>query len=136
MTVLLVAQVVSTLMLVGLVWFVQIVHYPLFSAVPRAAFAAYERAHAKRTTWLVAPLMSVEAACALSLLVAEPGALTGVGMLLVVAIWLSTWLVQVPCHRLLEQGWDEAAHRRLLRTNWFRTALWSVRGVIAIALLA
>lgn len=132
---LLVAHAVATLALVGLVWFVQVVHYPLFARIPREAFAAYEREHAERTTWVVAPLMGVEALCAALLLVGKPGALTALGALLVGVVWGSTALVQVPCHRVLERGWDEAAHRRLVRTNWVRTAAWSARGAIALALL-
>lgn len=135
MTGVLVAQAVATLALVGLVWFVQVVHYPLFARVPGDAFAAYEREHARRTTWVVAPLMGIEAVCAVVLLVGEPGALTALGALLVAVIWASTFLVQVPCHRILERGWDEAAHRRFVRTNWLRTGAWSARGAIAIALV-
>lgn len=135
MTGVLVAQAGATLALVGLVWFVQVVHYPLFARVPGDAFAVYEREHAKRTTWVVAPLMGVEAVCAAVLLAVEPGVLTALGALLVGAIWASTFLVQVPCHRILQRGWDEAAHRRLVRTNWLRTGAWSARGAIAIALL-
>jgi sterol desaturase/sphingolipid hydroxylase (fatty acid hydroxylase superfamily) len=135
-TVVLVAQAVATLALVGLVWFVQVVHYPLFARVPRDAFPAYEREHARRTTRVVAPLMGVEGVCAGVLVAAEPGALTVLGALLVAGIWASTIFVQVPCHRVLEQGWDEAAHRRLVRTNWLRTAMWSARGAVAVALLA
>ncbi|GIU95768.1 MAG: hypothetical protein KatS3mg012_2225 [Gaiellaceae bacterium] len=132
---LLVVQTVATLVLVGLAWFVQVVHYPLFARVPGDAFAAYEREHARRTTWVVAPLMGVEAVCAAGLLVAEPSALTALGALLVAVVWTSTFLLQVPCHRVLERGWNEAAHRRLVRTSWLRTGAWSARGAIALVLL-
>lgn len=135
MTAILVAQAIATLALGGLVWFVQVVHYPLFAGVPGEAFAAYEREHARRTTWVVAPLMGVEAVCAAILLAVEPGALTALGALLVAVVWASTFLVQVPCHRILERGWDAAAHRRLVRTNWLRTGAWSARGAIVVALL-
>jgi phage terminase large subunit-like protein len=134
-TVLVIAQAVATLSLVGLVWFVQVVHYPLFAGVPEEAFAAYELEHRRRTTWIVVPLMGVEALSAAALVVLEPGALTVFGAALLLGIWSSTFLVQVPCHRVLARGWDEAAHRRLVRSNWLRTAMWSARGAIALALL-
>jgi len=51
-------------------------------------------------------------------------------------IWMSTWLWQVPAHRRLEAGFDAAAHLRLTRTNWVRTAAWTARSVIALALAA
>lgn len=135
MTALLLAHAAATLALAGLVWFVQVVHYPLFARVPGDAFTAYELEHGRRTTWVVAPLMAVEALTAVALVLVEPGALTVIGVALIVGIWASTFLVQVPCHRVLSRGWDAAAHRRLVRTNWLRTVLWSARGAIALALL-
>lgn len=57
------------------------------------------------------------------------------GALLVAALWASTFLVQIPCHRALGRGWDEAIHRRLVRMNWLRTGLWTTRAGLALALL-
>jgi hypothetical protein len=51
-------------------------------------------------------------------------------------IWASTALWQVPAHRRLEHGFDPRVHGRLVSTNWVRTAAWSARGVVALALLA
>jgi len=134
-TALLVLQALATLSLTGLVWFVQVVHYPLFARAGEGSFAAYEQEHTRRTTRLVAPLMLAEAVAAAGLLLLEPGALTVLGVLLLAGIWTSSFLVQVPCHRVLAGGWNAAAHRRLVRSNWLRTALWSARSVIAVALL-
>ena len=52
-------QAAATLAMVGLIWFVQIVHYPLMAQVGRDSFAHYEASHTARTTWVVAPLMLV-----------------------------------------------------------------------------
>ena len=41
----LLVHVVATLVMTGLIWFVQIVHYPLMAKVGRADFAEYERLH-------------------------------------------------------------------------------------------
>jgi hypothetical protein len=57
----LLASVASTLLLVGLIWFVQVVHYPQFERVGPEQFAEYEAAHVRLTTWVVAPPMLVEA---------------------------------------------------------------------------
>jgi hypothetical protein len=137
MSAVLVVQAAASCALAGLVWFVQLVHYPLFSSVGGPdAFRAYELEHTRRTTWVAAPLMIAEAGAATLLLLREPEAAALVGALLVAAIWASTFLVQVPCHRALAVGWDEAVHRRLVRTNWLRTGLWTARGALALALLA
>ena len=124
----------------GLVWFVQIVHYPLFAAVPGPAFARYEALHTLRTTRVVAPLMVLELASAL-VSVATPAArahplLAWGALLLLAAIWLSTFRVQVPRHRELAVGFDARAHHRLLASNWIRTFGWSGRAAIALWLLA
>jgi hypothetical protein len=131
----------ATLFMVGVIWFVQVVHYPLFSRVGPREFASYERAHTRRTGWIVGPPMIAEAGSALLLLTPlrpddlGPG-LPGLGLLLLAAIWLATALLQVPAHRRLEQGFDAGVHRRLVVTNWIRTVLWTLRGILALALLA
>ena len=50
----------ATLALVGLIWTVQLVHYPLMAEV-RTGFARYHELHRERITWIVAPLMGAEA---------------------------------------------------------------------------
>ncbi len=136
MTALLLVHAGATVAMAGLVWFVQLVHYPLFAHVGRDGFARYEAEHTRRTTWLVAPLMLTEAATALVLLVADPSPLTVAGAVLLGVVWLSTALVQVPLHGRLQRGFDVDAHRRLVRSNAVRTAAWTGRAAIALALLA
>lgn len=132
----LIVHAAVTLFMTGLIWFVQIVHYPLFALVGHAGFPEYERWHARRTGWVVAGPMLAELAAAIAIAWCGGGALAWLGLALLAIIWLSTGLWQVPAHRRLEAGFDAAAHRRLVRTNWVRTAAWSARGVIALALLA
>jgi hypothetical protein len=126
----------ATLMMVGVIWFVQVVHYPLFAAV-RSGFTAFEAEHVRRTGWVVAPLMCAEAASAAALVLVSGGAtaLAWIGLALVAAIWTVTFTVHVPLHRALSQAWDVATHRRLVRANWLRTVAWSARGVIAVGLI-
>jgi hypothetical protein len=137
---LLLAQAAASLFMTGLIWFVQEVHYPLFAAVGREASAAYATAHQARTSWVVGPPMLLEAGCALWLAlrphpdVPRAWALWGLG--LVAALWLSTALLQVPRHRALLEGFAEGPHRALVASNWLRTALWSARGLLSLAMLA
>jgi hypothetical protein len=48
--VLLLTHAAATLVMVGVIWFVQIAHYPLMARVSAGEFAAYEREHQTRTT--------------------------------------------------------------------------------------
>ena len=130
----------ATLAMVGLIWFVQIVHYPLFAKVGRQHFADYEWLHQARTAQVVGPLMLTEALTATLLLLSDlpPAArhLAWLGMGLLVLIWLSTVLLQVPLHRHLAAGYDSRSAARLVSSNWLRTIAWTLRGLIALMLLA
>ena len=53
-------NVLSTLFMTGLIWFVQVVHYPLFNGVGLADFADYEKRHSDLTTYIVIVPMFAE----------------------------------------------------------------------------
>jgi hypothetical protein len=137
---LLLAHVGATLIMVGVIWTIQIVHYPLFSAVGAAGFAAYEAEHTRRITFVVAPLMLAELATAALFVWQQPDGMTSwmawIGAGLVAAIWLSTYFLQVPQHTVLGSSFDAAAHRFLVLTNWIRTVCWSLRGMLMLWILA
>ena len=123
----------ATLFLCGLIWFVQIVHYPLFGLVPAPGFSKYAGEHQRRTTWVVIVPMLVELGTAVWLLFDSPErVLPGAGLVLVIVIWLSTFFVQVPAHEVLGRGFDGTVHRRLVVTNWIRTAAWTLRAVLML----
>jgi len=129
-----------TAWMTGVAWFVALVHYPLMADVGPDLFPPYEKRHQQRTTWLVAPLMTAEAGLAAWLLVFPPPGIppwqSALGAALVAAIWLSTFLVQVPLHARLERGFDAALHRRLVVSHWWRTAGWTARSLLALSWLA
>jgi hypothetical protein len=134
---LLLLHALSTCYMMGLIWFIQLVHYPLFAKVGEAAHREYHQAHVYWTTWAVGPPMLLEAATtAILFLKPDPNSnlyLYGAGLLLI--IWCSTAFIQVPCHQRLSLGFDPAIHRRLVRSNWIRCIAWSLRSMIALFLL-
>jgi len=136
---LLLIHVAATLCMVGVIWFVQLVHYPLFQFVGSSSFSTYEQINQSRTSWVVAPLMVTELVTAAALLFTDLSgpsrekAWIGTGLLFV--IWMSTALLQVPLHRKLSAGFDARRIRLLIRSNWIRTVAWSARGLIALLLL-
>ena len=125
----------ATAFMAGVAWFVQVVHYPLMARVGAAGWNEYEQAHGQRTTWVVMPAMLSEALTAFVLAWRSPGLATVTGLALVGALWLSTFLVQVPLHARLERGFDAGVHARLVMSSWFRTGAWSVRAVLAVSWL-
>lgn len=132
----LLVHVVTTWYMIGLIWFVQVVHYPLLAAVGREQFTDYERRHVASTTWVVGPPMLLELFTAVFLLWVRPASielwLVWVGLIALLLIWASTFFLQVPCHDKLSRSFDESAHRQLVRTNWLRTIAWSIRGLVVI----
>jgi len=129
----------ATLFMTGLIWFVQIVHYPLFSAVGVQGFSAYADEHVRLTSAVVTGPMLVETMTGLLLYrhrpVGVPKALLGWGVVSLLLIWTSTWLLQVPQHRILSLAFDAVAHSLLMTTNWLRTGTWSLRSLLALAII-
>ena len=133
-------HVAATLAMAGLIWFVQIVHYPLFARVGRDSFRRYEMDHQRLVAWIVGPGMLTELATAIILLWCRPSGLDlvtlwlGIGLL--ASIWLVTYTVQVPQHATLVLAYDDEVQRRLVKGNWYRTAAWSARGILVIWMVA
>lgn len=134
----LLAGAAATWAMLGVIWLIQLVHYPLMTHVTQG-FAAFHAAHASRITWIVGPLMGLELVSALLLMAHRPAGVpawavwTGLG--LVAICWGATVLFSVPQHRRLAGGMDSAALARLVGTNWIRTVAWTIRGLLQLWML-
>lgn len=126
------AHLLSTLMMTGLIWFIQRVHYPLFCQLPPEVFPHVELFHARRISWIVIPCMLVELGTGIFFLMHEASIYSLVGVILIAIIWLSTFFLQVPCHQKLADTYDVAVCRRLVSTNWIRTIAWSARSILLL----
>ena len=121
----------------GVIWLVQLVQYPLFDRVGQDAFPAYHAGHVSKITLVVLPLMAVELVTAglLTWLYAskqQAVVVWYVSLILLLVIWLSTALVQVPQHDGLAPRFQAGIHKKLVTGNWIRTAAWSGR-VVCVA---
>ncbi|MEM9412594.1 MAG: hypothetical protein AAGA30_15885 [Planctomycetota bacterium] len=131
---LLLANFAATWFLVGLIWMVQVIHYPLFDDVGQQNYVQYQQRHQSNITLIVGPLMLLELVTAVLMIKHSPdgacptSVYAGAG--LVVLIWLSTGLIQVPCHNALSQGFDPSTHLWLVNSNWIRTIAWTLRGFL------
>lgn len=134
MTIIFYLHLYATLAMTGLIWFVQVVHYPLFNRVGSEAFTVYAEAHQNLTGLVVIPFMFMELGGASLLLLRRPEGIplwaAVVGLALVAVLWGSTFFLQVPQHSILSNGFDETAYRTLVSTNWVRTVAWSLRGAL------
>ena len=134
-----VAHAVASVFLAGLIWTVQVVHYPLFARVGSDAFLVYADGHTTRIGALVVLPWSVQGLTVAALLVARPvgvsATLVGTSAVAAAVTVAVTLAVSVRQHRILGGGWDPTAHRVLVMSNWLRTAAWIVGAGAATAIL-
>ena len=127
MELLLLLNAAAVLALTGLIWFVQIVHYPLFAEVGRDGWGGYHREHSRRTTWVVIAPMTVDLLTSIALVLDRPPQ---------VAAWLAVaGALAVSAHRALGSGWNGGVGARLVRVNRLRTAAWTAHAAIVLAML-
>lgn len=133
-----IVQLFCTNFMCGLIWFVQVVHYPLFSKVGEQNFVDYEKLHCSKTSYIVVPLMLIELITGFLLLYISnplPFNYLIVNFMLIVLIWLSTAFIQSPAHIELIRSFSQKVHQNLVRFNWLRTILWSIKSFLLSYLL-
>ncbi len=136
----LVLNFAASCVMVGVIWFVQLVHYPLLATigVDRAPAIAVE--HQRRTAWVVGLPMATEGVTTLVLLLSRPDGvdvwLAWLGAVLLAVALASTVFLSVPLHEQMAQEPRESTGRRLVVTNWPRTFAWTARSVVAGVMLA
>ena len=137
--VVLILDVVASWAMVGLIWFVQVVHYPLLSVVPVQSASGVALEHQRRTAWVVMMPMAVQGFTSLALLRWVPQGVTSwlpwlsatcVGIALA-----STVLLSVPRHARMAKEPSASIGRELVLTNWPRTIAWTASGVLLAVML-
>lgn len=116
--------------LFGLIWIVQLVHYPSFRYVAMDRFAAFHQHHTRSISFIVLPLMLAELGLGITLVwQSDLDWRYIIALVMVGLIWVSTFLIQVPDHNALGQGKDDRLIERLVKTNWIRTILWTAKAL-------
>jgi hypothetical protein len=123
----------------GVIWLVQVIHYPLFKYVGEHTFKDYHKGHLQKTSLVIAIPMILELATALYLLIRydvyrNSHAFIFASSVLII-IWLITFLISVPKHEIISKGYNESAIAALVKTNWLRTIAWTIRAVVLFFLL-
>lgn len=126
----------ATLFMVGVIWFAQLVQYPLFASVPSGEFALYHRRYIGRTALLVAPVMALEGLSALAMLWWLPPWMeqqqVWMGLCLLAVIHGATFGIEIPAQWRLQRTFQVRDHAILLWVNGLRVLGWSARGMLAL----
>ncbi len=129
------------LLLTGLIWTIQLVHYPSFKFIKPSAFKDFSSFHGARISIIVMPLMCIELLSSFLITYQNiyneaPSAILILNLIGVMLTWGSTFLLSVPIHtELHKNGYNLKKIRLLILTNWPRTILWTVRSIALIWLL-
>lgn len=122
--------------LFGLIWVVQLVHYPAFRFIEPTQFQEFQGMHMQSITLIVMPLMLAE--LGLAAIEAQRARFRGwplASLGLVILIWLSTFFWQMPLHDHLLSGKDNTVIDELVAGNSLRTALWTVKALLLTVLV-
>ena len=131
MMMLLLMQLISCAFLVGLIWTIQILHYPAFALIKEENFLKFHSSHSTSITYIVGPMMILELITACGLIYKSSNEiLFQVNLLLLILIWACTGLLSVPIHNRLSKSPSLTEIKKLVLTNWPRTLLWSLRLII------
>ena len=98
-------------------------------------FARYVDEHGRRITYALALIGPFEIIFAAWLWLDTPAGLSRTVVFLSGALlaagWISTALWFGPLHGRFQGPYDEELINQLIITNWFRTALWALRALLA-----
>ena len=139
---LLVIHLAATLFMVGLIWTIHYVHYPLFANVGESTYASCQASHVERigkllfVPWLTEGITLI-GVLALAFLgghkaLRVPAVINGAAMAVVLVI-SGFW--SAPAHGKLADGFDASVHDQLMTANLIRTLAWTVCGICAVWLV-
>ena len=136
--VVLLIQVITTWLMLGVFWFVQLIHYPLFKNI-KDCFVQYERKNVKRTAAFIPPIVVIDIVTnVMALILADEGlyvSFISAALVLNILTWLTTFLFQMQMHQKLSVQYSDKLLAKLVGTNWIRTILWTGKSGVYFALL-
>lgn len=120
--------------MVGVIWVIQLVHYPSFRFTDREKYVSFQIFHMRNISFIVVPVMILEFLSGLLLVLYHSNheSLLRISFILLLIIWLVTALFFAQIHQKLSKGYDETLVRNLVSLNWIRTLLWTIRTIIIL----
>ncbi len=131
----LVIHLIATSIMVGVIWVIQLVHYPSFHFIELKQYTTFQRFHMSRISFVVIPAMLTELFTLILFIIStDPiDTLVTVSGLLLVLIWLMTAVFFSGVHQKLTLGYDKTVVDKLVKLNWGRTLLWTLRLLLIYA---
>ena len=122
----------STSLMVGIIWVIQLLHYPAFNFIKESDYVEFQHFHMQRISFIVVPVMILELFSAFMLVYYFRSNLLILCLIILLFIWLITFVFFTKLHQSLLDGYDKKIVDKLVKINWSRTVLWSLRLIILI----
>ena len=122
----------STSLMVGIIWVIQLLHYPAFHFIKENDYVEFQHFHMERISLIVVPVMVLELFSAFMMVYYIQSNLLILCLIILLFIWLITFIFFTKLHQSLLGGYDKTIIDKLVRINWSRTILWSIRLIILV----
>ena len=125
----LIIHLIATSVMVGVIWVIQLVHYPSFHFIELKQYTTFQRFHMSRISYVVIPAMLTELFTLILIIISmdQIDTLVLASAILLIFIWLMTAVFFSGVHQKLTLGYDQTVVDKLVKLNWGRTLLWTLR---------
>ena len=125
----LLGHLIFTSIMTGVIWVIQIVHYPSFHFIEKELYTAFQKFHMNKISIIVIPIMLAELITGMMLFLdkSSKSPFLIISFVILVLIWLITGVFFTKVHNELIAGYQELVVNQLVAMNWIRTLLWTLR---------
>lgn len=125
----LLGHLIFTSIMTGVIWVIQIVHYPSFHFIEKELYTAFQKFHMNKISIIVIPIMLAELITGMMLFLdkSSKSPFLIISFVILVLIWLITGVFFSKAHNELMTGYQELLVNQLVVMNWIRTLLWTLR---------
>jgi len=130
-------HLIFTSIMVGVIWVIQLVHYPSFHFIKPDIYTVFQKFHMEKISMIVMPMMIAELITVLLLLYSEDSknTLIIISFILLIIIWGITAVFFSGVHNKLIAGYQATIVNNLIVMNWIRTLLWTIRLLLLFGFL-
>lgn len=120
-------RIIIDSLLFMLILLVQLIIYPAFHNINVEVFSEWHHSYMQKISIIVGPLMLIQPVIVISQCLTQNTFLCYLSIIMILIVWIVTFIYSVPCHNLLQQeGYDKVIVDKLIITNWFRTIPWMI----------
>ena len=126
-------HIISTSIMVGVIWVIQLVHYPSFKYVNESDYIIFQKYHMSNISYIVFPVMFTELITALIILFfGEKSLFFVLSLIYLFLIWIITGVLFTKYHSILKEGKDLMIIEKMIKANWIRALLWTMRLIMIL----